>query len=737
MSTTTAKKGILVTQARGIPEEQPFIATHIAYADRHGLEHRVISDIDFPEWMSRFANPYKFGKPFIMRDVMAEPAGAEFMLFAESDVMLTNIDAEPPTPREGHWLRSGTCRNLDGRPAICPCVFSMVLDSADAAEFIQRAIDRLRSGQPDVGPFDEQLFHDVRAEKEFPAWDLDSTLCSYHTAKHRDFLTRPWRLGDFALHVSGTPWDMKLYEARRAMSRVPTSPGVSAVVASCDRTDRLLVSLPSWLRCPLIDEIIVVDWSTQDGQPVAEALDAMMAHYSKLRVVTASGEQHFNLGAAYNLGFKLARFDLTLKLDVDYLLLDQSLLSTIMAARASGQFTSVFGTGHHIQKDRELNGLIVAHTDTLREVGYREDFVGYGYDDDDIYERLASAGAKRELIRGLGDAVIHLPHSDAARTQRYPVRDREQAWLLNQQRRRRPQELPNIRWEPMTADVRRIYVKRMAPAKSQALMPMDAYAEIFEPYRGKKVGLITPIGNVGDTLIYAALSQLAAYYNIETCELTDPAQLKGSEFAAVFHNGGGSMGNLYSRVIDHRRQWLTLAREHGIETVILPQSYNAPDDTDALADKIYLRDEQSMKFAPQRAVLAHDLALAWSGPVYRTAAQLPHGVLMRWDDESLNKPKSFAGDPAYLRSTPEGYVSLASCYETITTDRLHFAIAGLLAGVRVRLVDNSYGKNFAVYQRSLKAYDRCEFIKSTTPYDHANLSSTHVAGAYSAECECC
>jgi exopolysaccharide biosynthesis predicted pyruvyltransferase EpsI len=51
------------------------------------------------------------------------------------------------------------------------------------------------------------------------------------------------------------------------------------------------------------------------------------------------------------------------------------------------------------------------------------------------------------------------------------------------------------------------------------------------------------------------------------------------------------------------------------------------------------------------------------------------------------------GDPARMCASVEEYFSLASRYRKICTNRLHFAIAGLILGREVVLLPNSYFKN--------------------------------------------
>jgi len=51
------------------------------------------------------------------------------------------------------------------------------------------------------------------------------------------------------------------------------------------------------------------------------------------------------------------------------------------------------------------------------------------------------------------------------------------------------------------------------------------------------------------------------------------------------------------------------------------------------------------------------------------------------------------GDPARMCTSLVEYFSLASRYKKICTNRLHFAIAGLILGRAVVLLPNSYFKN--------------------------------------------
>lgn len=713
--------GLFVTQARGIREEEPFIQSHRDYAARHGLEHRVVTDIPFPDWMvSNYANPYKFGKSFILAEALKV---APYVLFAESDVMITNMDVSPPQPRGGSWLRAGTCRPSNGEgPCICPCIVAVATQPA-AVAFIEKSIELLKDGFPDGFPFDEELFHETRRALGWSKWDMDSTLCGYHNAEYRDALTRPWFPGDFAIHISGVAWQQKLNVFNAAVKGPHLRPGLSAIVACMDRNERLAVTLPSWLNHPRLAEVIVVDWSC--STPLSTTLSDLFLASDKLRIIRVEGETQFNLGRAYNAALRFVRYDTTLKLDVDYLLARPEFLDELLDQRASGQLSRSFFTGHFVQSQPQLNGLAAGLTRTMQNVGYREDFDGWGFDDDDFYNRLAQAQKSREIILGLSDKVIHVPHDDASRTQRYAEQTLEASWMRNAEIANRPPELPNRHYELLGERPRFLTLRPAPPVASRVIKTPEDYAVVFEPWRGKKVVFHCDpaLGNTGDYLITEATRQLFAHYEMREVPV-------GEADVAMF-GGGGSMGDLYPQVVKARRKFLQDAKTHGVATVILPQSWNAPDNTAALADYVFCRDERSLAFCPG-AALAPDLALAWRGPVFVPEVVQDLGIFLRKDKEAPAE-HSFA-DPAALRRTPTGYVSLAAGFRRIETDRLHFAVAAMLAGCEVTLLPNSYQKNLGVYEAWLSAYD-CAWADRPSTNQPTEQNEPSRSSAYT--CQCC
>ena len=106
--------------------------------------------------------------------------------------------------------------------------------------------------------------------------------------------------------------------------------------------------------------------------------------------------------------------------------------------------------------------------------------------------------------------------------------------------------------------------------------------------------------------------------------------------------------------------------------------------------------------------MAPDLALFYdhTGPLPKKILKVGH--FFRNDCEKTFIPSNNIGDPVSLCKSHKDYLNLAGSYEEIHTNRLHFAISGLIMGTKVYLYANSYFKNKAVYDSWLHKFN-CEF----------------------------
>jgi len=219
------------------------------------------------------------------------------------------------------------------------------------------------------------------------------------------------------------------------------------------------------------------------------------------------------------------------------------------------------------------------------------------------------------------------------------------------------------------------------------LLPPSTFAPVFEPLRDRRIGFVRPFGNVGDLMIEAGTLQLFEHYDIDWTPFDPDAPAPVDEL--VF-GGGGNMGDLHPDNVALRARCMT----HGLPMTILPQSFVSREQ--AGYHRVWVRERISLRHC-RSASLAPDLAL---GLAYETDTPTEHetGVFLREDVESAVRRPADTRDPVPLCATPEQYLELAARHAHIVTDRLHFAIAGLLTGREVTLLPNSYHKNEGVYE---------------------------------------
>jgi exopolysaccharide biosynthesis predicted pyruvyltransferase EpsI len=218
------------------------------------------------------------------------------------------------------------------------------------------------------------------------------------------------------------------------------------------------------------------------------------------------------------------------------------------------------------------------------------------------------------------------------------------------------------------------------------LLPVEQFANVFTPLQGKRIGYVRPSGNVGDGLIEWATVQLFDVFSVDW-RLVDPRA--DCDVDEIVFGGGGNMGTMYPENWRLRGACLQL----GIPVTIFPQSYHSPEPRPFA--RVYARETASLRLEP-RASLAPDLAL---GLDYTAQAgrKFACGVFLRRDRERALSRRWWTADPVKRCRSPRDYVELAARFEDLITDRLHFAICGLIAGCRTTLLPNSYHKNRSMH----------------------------------------
>lgn len=234
-------------------------------------------------------------------------------------------------------------------------------------------------------------------------------------------------------------------------------------------------------------------------------------------------------------------------------------------------------------------------------------------------------------------------------------------------------------------------------------------------------------GNLGDNLIAAATVQ-----KLSACGVPWQFVLGGSENArdgdVLVYGGGGSLVPLYKGGIDCLRFLLSLRRP----LYVLPHTVRGHQDfwLGAANITVFCRDLASYDYLGRYknvgVHLSDDMAtnLDISKDPFSGVCSLrdwhrnggdarilrafrgdgesarPRGLFRNLDVSELTAPTFASGESIYANAVL--FLAAIASYSMVETDRLHVAVAAGLLGLEVRLYDNSYGKNAAVFENTLK-----------------------------------
>jgi len=201
---------------------------------------------------------------------------------------------------------------------------------------------------------------------------------------------------------------------------------------------------------------VVVDYSCPE-----RVGDWVEANHPAVRVVRVEGREEFNLAAARNAGGRATDAPWLCFVDAD-ILLDESFAARVVPALVPGFYYRAPLT------DGGVGGTcLCARHDFERIGGYDEAYRAWGEEDNDLYDALGFIGIPpRMLPAGL---LSHLPHDDDKRTQFYPVADRVLGHAINRVYRILKWDTARIRWELLTAEMRRALYHKVAEVVTESV----------------------------------------------------------------------------------------------------------------------------------------------------------------------------------------------------------------------------------------------------------------------------
>uniref|UniRef100_A0A6C0FDF3 Galactosyltransferase C-terminal domain-containing protein n=1 Tax=viral metagenome TaxID=1070528 RepID=A0A6C0FDF3_9ZZZZ len=188
--------------------------------------------------------------------------------------------------------------------------------------------------------------------------------------------------------------------------------GISLCCAAMNRWNMLSQSLPTWLKCNDINEILILDYGS------TETIYSKLKQYnivdSRIKIINVIGVKSWCLSKAYNIAIYNATYNKIIKMDTDYLLINSNFFKEHILSQ--GMFYAGNWRNSRNENEDHLNGFIYIYKHDFFYVnGYSEHILTYGRDDEDLYERLRLIKIKRNDIKH--NYIEHIPHDDSLRIQ--------------------------------------------------------------------------------------------------------------------------------------------------------------------------------------------------------------------------------------------------------------------------------------------------------------------------------
>jgi|GEM_PF-902982 len=180
--------------------------------------------------------------------------------------------------------------------------------------------------------------------------------------------------------------------------------GISLFTAVKNRENLLAEALPTWVNSPEIDEIIIVDWSSD------KSLVPLIKKYQNGKIILAivKEQEKWILSHAFNMAARLTSRDKLLKIDADVKIMPGFFEKHTL--KKGIFFTGYWAIGRD-ENEKHLNGNAFFYRDDFFRVnGYNEYIKFYGWDDDDFFLRMEAAGIRR--IHFKLDTLFHLEHEN-------------------------------------------------------------------------------------------------------------------------------------------------------------------------------------------------------------------------------------------------------------------------------------------------------------------------------------
>lgn len=227
---------------------------------------------------------------------------------------------------------------------------------------------------------------------------------------------------------------------------------------------------------------------------------------------------------------------------------------------------------------------------------------------------------------------------------------------------------------------------------------MKKFVDVFGPMHASpyRFGFLYFCDSVDDVFTCDAIRQLLNYFHVNWQPIHFGDDLKKMNVDKILLFTSDNESSSCTKTNDVR-EWIL---NQDLPLINLSQTHCKSDIFEC--KKHYLSNINGSSLS-NNSVLTHDLALGYTFEGQVEDALYPIGLFLRNDlKKSLNHPDNI-NDPIKYCQTTYDYINLASKFEAIYTNRLHFAICSLLIGRKTTLLPGSCHKNKGAWEASLKS----------------------------------
>ena len=197
----------------------------------------------------------------------------------------------------------------------------------------------------------------------------------------------------------------------------------NVITTACmNRNSNLKEAIKSWIKVKDLNQIIIIDYNSKEK--VSETLKDI--NCDLIKIIRVNNVEKWCASKAFNLAVKCVDYSNIYKLDCESIITDDFIIKIPI-----NKYSFYRGDNRIVNSnnDLQIQGVLICNYFNLIKInGYNENITTYGWEDDELYNRLA---------RKLTMKVIKLKyfkfieHSDKSRLTNTNVKNKELSIILN------------------------------------------------------------------------------------------------------------------------------------------------------------------------------------------------------------------------------------------------------------------------------------------------------------------